>query len=443
MSTSFAQNQSKNRINMFMDYSRFRYDEANTYLEIYYLLYDLQKEVVMASPKDVSLEFLLFDENNDSLLAKEMLKVKLDGSNALPGQSSNVKGSLIKTVLPVGKYKIKMVRLEGLPVQRMDSLSYIFSTPAFNQEKIALSDVELCSKIITASKKKSGLFYKNSMEVLPNPMRMYGKETPKLYYYTEIYNLKSENAQDLIDINIVVADAEGKVKVEKKYKKKRRYESSVEVGSFDVSELKNGLYTLIFAVSEPNDNYSVYTRNNFYIMNTDEEDGGDLIASFSRSEFLNMSVEELDKRFDEARYVATQNDIKIYKSLGDKEIDSKRMFLFKFWREREKDGVGLMKEYYERVDYANEHFPFANIPGWETDQGRIYVKYGEPDIIERRPNSSNNRPLELWTYHDLDGGSKFLFVDDSGFKDYRLKSSTLRGEVYDPQYDQLLIYEQF
>lgn len=420
---------------MFLDFSRFRYDEKHTYLEIYYLLYDLHGHKNLSVNKEIWLEFILTDVNRDSALAKETLKVVLENNNSAP-QDATIKGSLIKTVLPKGNYKIKMVRLDALRSLRLDSLSYNFSTPTFENEKIALSDVELCSNIKTASTNKSGLFYKNTMEVFPNPMRMYGKETPKLYYYAEIYNLNSDNAREKVQVEVVIADPEGQIRARKSYKKNRRHESSVEVGSFDVSGLENGLYTLILAVTDSVNNYSVYNRNNFYVMNTDELSEDNLLTEFSQSEFFNMSEEEVDRRFEEAHYVATRKEIQIFNSLTN--IDSKRMYLFRFWRERELEGKGLKKEYYDRVAYANDQFPFINTDGWKTDRGRVYIKYGEPDVIERRPSTSGDRPYVIWVYHDIEGGCKFLFVDESGFGDYKLKSSTLRGEIYDPSYDFIL-----
>ncbi len=420
---------------MFLDFSRFRYNETHTYLEIYYLLYDLREQESLAVNKQVWLEFMLHDENKDSVLAKETLKVTLENNNSTP-QDATIKGSLIKTVLPEGDYKIKMVRLNESQSRRLDSLSYTFSTPTFENEKIALSDVELCSYIKTASTNKSGLFYKNTMEVFPNPMRMYGKETPRLYYYAEIYNLNSDNPGEKVQVEVVIADPAGKIRAQKSYKKNRRHESSVEVGSFDVSGFENGLYTLILAVTDSVNDYSVYNRSNFYVMNTDELSENNLLTEFSQSEFFNMSEEEVDKRFEEAHYIATRKEIQIFNSLTN--IDSKRMYLFRFWREREQEGEGLRNEYYHRVAYANEQFPFINMDGWKTDRGRVYIKYGEPDVIERRPNTSGDRPYVIWIYHDLEGGCKFLFVDESGFGDYKLKSSTLRGEVYDPSFDFIL-----
>lgn len=435
-----AQAPASNNIRMFLDFSRFRYDENNTYLEIYYLLYDTGKDS-LNSPGEVQLEFSLFDENKDSLLAKSNLKVKLEDRNSsLNGD--RVQGSLIKTVLPTGKYKIKMVRLGERGIQKIDSLSHIFSTPAFKSDRVAVSDVELCSNIITGSTRERGLFYKNTMEVFPNPMRMYSKETPTLHYYVELYNLKSANPQDELKIEVVIADTEGKIKAQKGYTKPRNYESLVEIGSFDVTDYPNGLYTMVFAVVDPVGDYSVYTRSNFYVMNLSEltAEQGDMIADYSQSEFITMSEEVINQKIAQALYIATPEEREISRNLDN--LEGKRLFLFKFWHARENPGnQGLKDEYYSRVEFADKNFAFANRKGWQSDRGRVYIVYGEPSQIDRYPSNPGTDPFIVWKYHELEGGVRFLFVDETGFGDYKLVSSTMRGEIYDTRWDRYLLFE--
>jgi hypothetical protein len=76
--------------------------------------------------------------------------------------------------------------------------------------------------------------------------------------------------------------------------------------------------------------------------------------------------------------------------------------------------------------------------GWHTDRGRIYILYGEPDEVERFPNSDNVKPYEIWHYHQIESGVMFIFVDRTGSEDYTLVHSTKRGEVQDSNWEQYL-----
>jgi len=67
----------------------------------------------------------------------------------------------------------------------------------------------------------------------------------------------------------------------------------------------------------------------------------------------------------------------------------------------------------------------------KSDRGRIFIIYGEPSEIERYPNQVDTKPYEIWYYNELEGGVVFVFGDLTGFSDYTLLHSTLRGELRD------------
>lgn len=424
---------------MSLDYARFRYDEDNTYLEIYYIINYEAKDTSVAS-KDLWLEFTISDIEKDSIVASTSQKVTLENNNLADNASASVKGSLIKVVLPAGQYSLKMIRWDEGKTEKLDSIQYEFKAPKFRADKIAVSDLELSSRIITKSNNENGLFYKNTMEVFPNPTHIFGKDNPMLFYYIELYNLQDKEVPGDLKIQAVISDDEGQIRAKKTYNRKRGYESTVEFGRFNITKLESGIYALIFAVIDSASDYSVYTRNNFYINNPDVviASGRDQGEEFSESEFSSLPEDEVDEKFKSVVYIANKNEMDIYKRLDTPE--SKRKFLYKFWREEGRQD--LKNKYYERVDMANELYAFSNREGWQSDRGRIYIMYGEPDRILKKPHNPDDVPYEIWFYYDLEGGVKFLFGDMTGFGEYLLLNSTKRGEIHDPQYDEMLSREQ-
>ena len=79
----------------------------------------------------------------------------------------------------------------------------------------------------------------------------------------------------------------------------------------------------------------------------------------------------------------------------------------------------LMEEYYNRVAYANKHFSHY-LDGWKTDMGMVYIIFGTPSNIERHPFDIDAKPYEVWTYYEH--SREFVFVDATGFGDYRLQN---------------------
>jgi len=56
--------------------------------------------------------------------------------------------------------------------------------------------------------------------------------------------------------------------------------------------------------------------------------------------------------------------------------------------------------------------------GWQTDRGRIYIKFGEPDEISVDNYPIDNYPTQTWYYYLLN--KTFHFYDRTRIEDYQL-----------------------
>ncbi len=119
--------------------------------------------------------------------------------------------------------------------------------------------------------------------------------------------------------------------------------------------------------------------------------------------------------------------------------DERERFIEQFWFRRDPDPTTAINEYreehYRRIQYANDRF-FSGIPGWKTDRGRIYIKFGPPDEViahtsggtYERPfweggGHTSTYPFEVWRYRYIEGVEQDVeleFVDDTLSGEYRL-----------------------
>lgn len=74
-------------------------------------------------------------------------------------------------------------------------------------------------------------------------------------------------------------------------------------------------------------------------------------------------------------------------------------------------------EFYRRLRHATRTFQGIG-PGWRSDMGRIYIRYGPPDQVESQPGSASMPAIETWYYHQP--YRRFLFADREGFGRYTL-----------------------
>jgi GWxTD domain-containing protein len=156
---------------------------------------------------------------------------------------------------------------------------------------------------------------------------------------------------------------------------------------------------------------------------------------FSRG--MPLTSADLKSAIKQLQYIASGKEID---KIKDAPADSQKAAFVDFWKERDPspgtEENELMTEFYRRIAYANEHFGRFT-KGWKSDMGMIYVILGEPNDVERNPfvsayvPSFSNRPikaLEVWHYYRYN--RYFVFVDDTGFGDFRLTTPVSLNDLF-------------
>lgn len=116
-----------------------------------------------------------------------------------------------------------------------------------------------------------------------------------------------------------------------------------------------------------------------------------------------------------------------------------RYFIYNFWKNRAPAEPGrAWKDYTKKVKEVNKLFGSGRTPGYETERGFVYLKYGKPDQRYTVSNEEGAWPYEVWQYNAAGIQQKygaFLFYNP-GFmmNDYRLLHSTVIGETLNPNW---------
>jgi GWxTD domain-containing protein len=139
------------------------------------------------------------------------------------------------------------------------------------------------------------------------------------------------------------------------------------------------------------------------------------------------SPQDLNAALEQMRYLPEADSIK----WALKQPYNEKLAYFKrFWKRMDPnpntEKNELMDEYYRRVNIANQNFSTVSQNGWQSDMGRIYIKFGTPDDIERHPFELNSAPYEIWRFYDR--RKVFLFIDRTGFGDYYLHPDYMNEE---------------
>lgn len=142
--------------------------------------------------------------------------------------------------------------------------------------------------------------------------------------------------------------------------------------------------------------------------------------SFEIEESGPPTGKDFERMLEPLSYIATSQEIAQLRALAPP--DQARGWE-EFWRRRDPTPDTPRNEaefeFFRRLRYAQQHFQGFG-PGWRSDMGRIYIKYGPPDQIESHPPAADVGQLEVWEYHRPP--RRFVFEDREGFGRYVLRS---------------------
>ena len=128
-------------------------------------------------------------------------------------------------------------------------------------------------------------------------------------------------------------------------------------------------------------------------------------------------TDEIEELVGVMKYVLPYSEYKKLKVKGDSEkLDA----LNKYWKKKdptpETEENELLNELNERVRFSNKNFSIL-MHGWRSDRGRIYIIYGEPQLIDESYKDNIGNNFQKWIYAN---GKEFLFIDRSMSGDYTL-----------------------
>jgi GWxTD domain-containing protein len=408
-----------------VDFARFRYDEQDTYVEFYYSF--AQRSLTYVPDKEgfkAGIEITISVVRKDSLVFADRLLVPHVAKDT--GATAVNLISMSNARLADGDYILKVVARDVNNRIRADSTTQRLNVRAFPANKLALSDIQFASSIKKG--KQGSLFYKNTLDVVPNADGLYSGDQ-NCYFYAEAYNLFSGEEKGDFIMKTGVYNAIGKELISRERPRKRSGESTVLVDNFEVSNLRSGTYTLVISLLDSARKPMTSSGKKFFVYNAVlgvDSSMMRLDPSIALSVFATMEEPDLDREFKWTKWESQELERDQYDGL--KGVAAKRKFLTEFWSKR---APGARDQYLTRVAYANSNFRVLGSEGVRTDRGRVHVMYGAPDDIERHPNESGTRPYEIWTYNNIQGGVVFVFVLRQNGGDYELVHSTHRNELHD------------
>ncbi|MBU2650529.1 MAG: GWxTD domain-containing protein, partial [Bacteroidetes bacterium] len=222
------------------------------------------------------------------------------------------------------------------------------------------------------------------------------------------------------------------------------------LGEFDINDLPSGNYNLVIEIRDKEN--TRITSNQLFFQRSNpkvEYNLSDLAALSIENTFAGRITSEdtLNQYIMFLSPIATDLERGfINKQMKTSDLVTKQRFFLNFWITRDNLNPDKAWEYYlGQVMKVNHSFNAIARQGYDTDRGRVYLKYGPPNIISQSYNEPAAYPYEIWQYYTLGNNQrnkKFVFyTEDIVTNEFQLVHSDAIGEISNYRW-QVMIYRR-
>ncbi len=320
------------------------------------------------------------------------------------------------------------------------------------KEGVYFSDIQL----VSAFKKTDtpNEFSKSGYDLLPMVSDDFlNAEMQELVAYCEVYGTELMGKDEMFLLSAHLEAATGSAQVIESTRKMERKKTAQVVpylGKFALGDLGSGDYNLVFEVRNKQNELMSRTAHPLKrIAPAGAATGADVNAEMVAVSWVNRynNKRELYEHIRSLRPISNDKEIFTAENtlinIDANELSIYQHYFYTFWQGRDaNDSEGAWLVYLEKVRFVNEKFATRNKKGYETDRGRVYLRYGAPVDIVDRANEPNSYPYQIWRYYKADkwNNVRFVFYDPRLTRaDYDLlHCEYIPGELSNPQWKLML-----
>ncbi|MFN4256682.1 MAG: GWxTD domain-containing protein [Saprospiraceae bacterium] len=345
--------------------------------------------------------------------------------------------------LPNGDYELEITFLDIHDAENKDD--YKAALRVDIGTALHLSEIQLL-RSFREDASEANPFVKNGYFLEPLPFNWYPPSATTMAYYLEIYNSDKATTEEYTIRSVIERQMGGGVSQLISFGNQRKKPAPIDamLTQMDISKLETGNYTLTVEVRNRLGEKLATRRIEFQrsnpLLNIAPTDISDEVLA----QQFTQNLDEKTLRYS-LRAVAPniQNDEAepLKKILQGTDLKPMRFFLFNFFVRQDANNPELAYQKYMQVARAADNqFKSGFGYGFESDRGRMYMKYGRPDDMIHVEDDPAAPPYEIWVYYNFpktkQRNVKFLFYNPSlAGDDFLLLHSNARGEINNPRWE--------
>lgn len=345
-------------------------------------------------------------------------------------------------LLPNGNYNLELTisdkNSSGQPFNSVQPVNIDYS-----REKIFISDVEVIESYKQSAQQT--ILSKSGYDLVPYVSNFFPAGMGKISFYGEIYNTEQifgKEEKYLVNYFIEKHETGKPLNNFRSFLRQTSNPVNVVLTSINIDNLPSGNYNLVIEVRNKNNELKADRKMFFQRSNPDFQMKTEDISSVNiTGTFVDniTNKDTLAEYIRSVRPVSSEIEMRFadnnFPEKSDPDLALMQKFFLNFWNERNNlNPEQEWENYKKQVVQANKSFSTKIKKGYETDRGRIYLKYGAPNSLIDRSQEPSNYPYQIWHYYKTEkrGNSKFVFYNpDEVTNDYELLHSNVLGEIND------------
>jgi len=347
---------------------------------------------------EIELLLAIYDENENVVISRVINK-KI---NVRDFDSTNLRNNefYIRTIANInsGEYTL-LAKSSDLNSNESIHRKVRLSLQDFKEEELSISGIMFLQSVELDSANRI-------VDFEPTVGNNFTVRSGYFYIYWDLY---SQKAPADLSITYRMESGDGVIDLDTTYIQRIDSKITSHIYKIDKRQFKKNRYLLKILASS--DDYTVEKEKIFSFYWTD----------------IPGTLDDIDKALAQMDYILESDTLEY---LEESSLKEKQKFFKEYWKKHDPDPSNatneLKDEYFKRVNYANRNYTSFGVDGWRTDRGRILIKFGFPDDIERHPFEMSAKPYIVWRYYAL--RKIFLFEDRTGFGDYRLNPNYMDME---------------
>jgi GWxTD domain-containing protein len=349
---------------------------------------------------------------------------------------------LRRLTLPPGEYDVEMNLVDLVDTTN----TYRILQPCditMQGNQFESSDIRLLSNF----KKEKGVsrLHQNGYFLEPLPYNFYHRRLESLAFYMEIYDANLHVDEDFVVVYMITQPGPDNSK--KVFKKMVKRKSSTPVipvlAKLNIKDLPSGNYLLEVECWNRSQEVLLHNEIEFQRHNPERDVQLEIEAEEAELAWLDsLDGSNLDYYLKAMVPIVSYQEVESINYLLDAGKDQfKRNYIYRYFSQNYPGEEKTAFLEYAKVARAIDKMYNSGMGyGFETDRGRVYLKYGRPKETIRVEDDQGAFPYEIWYYDNMpmtqQRDVRFLFYNPTlASNAFVLLTSTCRGERQDRQWE--------